>query len=146
VGGANIEEYSVTALYLPVFSMARHGGIQPGTGDYERSDENCEALAFVERHYNQRFFARFFALARLSRDSFFRSSSFETVRTMRSALLMRSASVLPGTGGVRTFSRGCRLPWMANTRRNSRYTFTDGRAETQAAINAGFSEKSGGVI
>jgi hypothetical protein len=46
------------------------------------------------------FLARFFALARLSRASFFSSSSFETVRTMRSALLMRWASVSPGTGGA----------------------------------------------
>lgn len=41
------------------------------------------------------FFGRFFRLA-----SFFKSSAFETLSTERSALLMRSASVFPGTFGA----------------------------------------------
>ncbi len=46
------------------------------------------------------FFSRFFSLARFTRASFFSKSAFDTVSTMRSALLIRWASVLPGTFGA----------------------------------------------
>src|SRR6266404_5937601 len=46
------------------------------------------------------FFERFLSRARFVRASFLSRSSFDTVRTMRSALLMRPASVLPGTFGA----------------------------------------------
>jgi hypothetical protein len=46
------------------------------------------------------FFVRFFSLVRFSRASFFSKSFFDTVSTMLSALLMRSASVFPGTCGA----------------------------------------------
>ena len=44
--------------------------------------------------------ARFFSLARLSRASSFSKSAFDTLRTMLSALLNRSAGVLPGMFGA----------------------------------------------
>jgi hypothetical protein len=48
-----------------------------------------------------RFFAtRFFSLDRLSRASFFSNSALDTLRTMLSALLSRSAGVAPGTFGA----------------------------------------------
>ena len=48
-----------------------------------------------------RFFAaRFLSLARLSRASFFSKSFFDTLRTILSALLSRSAGVSPGTRGA----------------------------------------------
>jgi hypothetical protein len=48
-----------------------------------------------------RFFtARFLSLARFSRASFFSKSAFDTLRTMLSALLSRSAGVSPGTFGA----------------------------------------------
>lgn len=46
------------------------------------------------------FFARFFSLARFSRVPFFSRSFFGTVNSILSALLIRSASVLPGTYGA----------------------------------------------
>ena len=46
------------------------------------------------------FFARFLALARFNLASFFRRSSFETVRTMRRALLNFCPGVSPGTVGA----------------------------------------------
>ena len=46
------------------------------------------------------FVARFLSLARLSRASFFSKSSFETLRTMLSALPIRSDGVSPGTCGA----------------------------------------------
>jgi hypothetical protein len=48
----------------------------------------------------QCFAARFFSLARLSRASFFSKSAFDTLRTMLSAWLSRSAGVSPGTFGA----------------------------------------------
>jgi hypothetical protein len=48
-----------------------------------------------------RFFAaRFFSLALLSRAFSFSKSAFDTFRTLLSALLSRSAGVLPGTFGA----------------------------------------------
>jgi hypothetical protein len=48
-----------------------------------------------------RFFAaRFFSLARLSRASFFSKPALDTLRTMLSALLSRSAGVFPGMFGA----------------------------------------------
>jgi hypothetical protein len=53
------------------------------------------------RSQEARFFvARFFSLARLSRASFFNKSAFDTLRTILSALLSRSAGVSPGTFGA----------------------------------------------
>src|SRR6185312_3429654 len=46
------------------------------------------------------FAARFFSLARFSRVSFFSKSVFDTLSTIFSALLIRSALVLPGTCGA----------------------------------------------
>jgi hypothetical protein len=46
------------------------------------------------------FVARFLSLARLIRASFFSKSAFDTLRTMLSALLSRSAGVSPGTFGA----------------------------------------------
>lgn len=46
------------------------------------------------------FVARFLSLARFSRASFFSKSAFDTLRTMLSALLSRSAGVSPGTSGA----------------------------------------------
>jgi hypothetical protein len=47
-----------------------------------------------------RFLDRFFSCVRFRRASFFSRSFFDTVSTMLSALLIRSASVLPGTSGA----------------------------------------------
>jgi hypothetical protein len=46
------------------------------------------------------FLACLFSLARLSRASSFNKSAFDTLRTMLSALLSRSAGVSPGTFGA----------------------------------------------
>ncbi len=55
----------------------------------------------VARSQRVRFFAaRFLSLARLSRASFFSKSALDTLRTMLSALLSRSAGVSPGTSGA----------------------------------------------
>jgi len=45
-------------------------------------------------------FFRFLSLARLSRASSFSKSAFDTLRTILSALLRRSAGVSPGTFGA----------------------------------------------
>ena len=60
-------------------------------GSHDRLRGDQEARFFV---------ARFFSLARLSRASFFSKSAFDTLRTMLSALLSRSAGVSPGTFGA----------------------------------------------
>ena len=62
------------------------------------------AAAYLPAHPSsngQRDFSdRFLRRLRLSCASFFNRSAFDTVSTMRSALLNRSPGVLPGTSGI----------------------------------------------
>jgi hypothetical protein len=55
-------------------------------------------------------FFRFFSFARFSFASALRIASFGTVSTIRSALLIRSASVLPGTDGAGSGFMLCATP------------------------------------